>query len=509
MSKKREILRLLDMGLSHRLICKSVKVSPHTVGDVKKFCDSRGITYKEAMELSDEELESKKEKEVKFSSARRPDCQYIHSELKKRGVTLKLLHEEYVEECMILGEDSLKYTQFCNIYKDYVEDNKLTMHIERKPGEKIEVDWAGTTIPIYNVALNEKITDAYLFVGVLPFSQYMYAAASLDMKMESWINHHIDMFKYFDGSAMILQCDNLKTGVISHKKYEEVIYNKTYQEMCEYYHTAVIATRVKAPKDKASAEGSVGYLTNQIIGKIRNYKCSSIHELNNIIFNELNTLNAKPFQKREYSRTYVYENEEKEYLNPLPLKPYEYAIWTKAMVQFNYHVSYETNYYSVPYQLLRKTVDLRVSRYMIEIFYDGSRVASHARFLNTKGKYATIKEHMPTNHQEYGNWNKDRIINWSKKIGNNTYRVIDGIFTKAKFEVQVYHQCITILKLSDKYSDEILEKASEQIISNNITPIHRNFKTVIEKIQKDNTKTERNNDGAILRGASYFGDKND
>lgn len=156
MSKKREILRLLDMGLSHRLICKSVKVSPHTVGDVKKFCDSRGITYKEAMELSDEELESKKEKEVKFSSARRPDCQYIHSELKKRGVTLKLLHEEYVEECMILGEDSLKYTQFCNIYKDYVEDNKLTMHIERKPGEKIEVDWAGTTIPIYNVALNEK-----------------------------------------------------------------------------------------------------------------------------------------------------------------------------------------------------------------------------------------------------------------------------------------------------------------------------------------------------------------
>ena len=156
------------------------------------------------------------------NSAKRPDCAYIHSELKKKGVTLKLLHDEYKEECIVTGEDYLKYTQFCNVYKDYVEDNKLVMHIERKPGERIEVDWAGTTIPIYDATQKEIIDKAYLFVGVLPFSQYMYAAASLDMKTEAWINHHINMFRYFGGVASILQCDNLKTGVISHKKEEDI-----------------------------------------------------------------------------------------------------------------------------------------------------------------------------------------------------------------------------------------------------------------------------------------------
>ena len=267
-----------------------------------------------------------KRKEVIVNSAKRPDYEYIHSELKKKGVTLKLLHDEYKEECIVTDEDYLKYTKFCNVYKDYVEDNKLVMHIERKPGERIEVDWAGTTILIYDATQKEVIDKAYLFVGVLPFSQYMYAAASIDMKQEAWINHHINMFRYFGGVASILKCDNLKTGVLSHKQYDEIIYNSSYQEMCEYYDTAVIACRVRAPRDKNSSEASVGFLTNNIIGKLRNHKFTSIHEINQKIKEELIKLNNQPFQKRDYSRSYVFENEEKAHLKPLPTKPYEYAI---------------------------------------------------------------------------------------------------------------------------------------------------------------------------------------
>lgn len=508
MSKRKEVLRLLSLGMSQRSIARSLKVSGHVVVEMRDFCKKRLISFEEAMNLSDEEIEGKKRKEVKSSDVKRPDCAYIHSELRKKGVTLKLLHSEYVEECTVSGQEFLRYTQFCNVYKEYVEDNKLTMHIERKPGERIEVDWAGGTIPIYDATEKEIVDKAYLFVGVLPFSQYMFAKASLSMDSESWINHHIDMFRYFGGVCDILQCDNLKTGVISHKKYDEIIYNRNYQEMCEYYNTAVLATRVRAPKDKASSESSVGFLTNQIIGKLRNHHFTSIFEINDQIGKLLEELNDRNFQKRDYSRRYVYENEEKAYLKPLPEKPFEYAVWKKALVQYNYHIAYEYNYYSVPYTLLRKEVDLRISQYMIEIFHKGERIASHPRILSGKGKYVTLEEHMPEAHKQYGEWNKDRIIEWSKKIGDNTHRVICDIFSNARFEVQVYNQCITILKLADKYSKETLESACGYILDNHISPIHKNFRMVINIIQSaKKEEKKRKDEGAILRGASYYGKK--
>ena len=506
MSKRQEALRKLALGLSQRDVCRSVKISSATIVQLKKFCRERNISFLEASKLSDEELMGKR-KEVKETGARRPDFEYIHSELKRKGVTLKLLHDEYVEECLITGKDYLKYTQFCNVYKEYVEDNILVMHIERKPGERIEVDWAGTTIPVYNHTQSEVIDKAYLFVGVLPFSQYMYAAASLNMREEAWINHHVEMFRYFGGAATILQCDNLKTGVIAHKKYDEIIYNRAYQEMCEYYDTAVIACRVRAPRDKNSSEATVGFLTNNIIGKLRNYKFTSVFEINEKIKEELYILNNQSFQKRDYSRSYVFENEEKAYLKPLPVKPYEYAYWKKAVVGLNYHVSVDFNYYSVPYTYLRKEVDLRISQYMIEIFDGNQRIVSHPRILSCKGKYVTLEEHMPENHKAYGNWDKDRIVEWSKTIGESTYQVISSIFANARFEVQVYNQCITILKLADKYSKEVLEKACEYLIRKNITPIHKNFMIVIDSIQNSTRNKERKNEGAILRGASYYSKK--
>lgn len=508
MSKEKEVLRLLHLGLSQRAIMKSAKVSAHLVVRIRKFCKERQLSYAEALELDDDDLKPRRKKGVKISNAKRPDTKYIHSELKKKGVTLKLLHDEYVQECLVTGEEFLKYTQFCNVYKEYVEDNKLTMHIERKPGERIEVDWAGGTIPIYNNVQSEVIGKAYIFVAVLPFSQYMYAAASLNMKTEAWINHHINMFRFFEGAATILQIDNLKTGVISHKKYEEIVYNQAFQEMCEYYDTAVMASRVRHPKDKASAEGSVGYLTNEIIGRLRNRRFTSIYELNEKIEQVVNELNRRPFQKRDYSRFYVFDNEEKEYLKPLPEMPYQYALWKKAIVQLNYHVSFDYNYYSVPYKYTRKEVDLRISQNMIELFYQGERIASHVRLLSGKGRYMTIEEHMPKNHKEYGEWNKERILMWAQKCGPSVYQVIQNIFKRARFEVQVYHQCITILKLSQTHSKQILDQACEYILEQQITPIHKNFKTIIQQIESNLLKEEKKgNVGAILRGSEYYGGK--
>lgn len=507
MLKEKEIIRLSHQGISQRSICKMIKTSDRKIRQVLQKMSDLNLTYDDVKNMDDRtflDFFQNKRKELK-SIHRQPDCNYIHKELKRKGVTLMILWEEYVEESIILNESYLKYTQFCNVYKQYVEKHQLAMHISHKPGEKCEVDWLGSTIPIYDITLQNIINKAYLFVGVLPFSQYMFAQATLDMKEESWINHHIDMFNYFGGTPLICVCDNCKTAVISHKKYEEIIFNKAYYEMAEYYGTAVIPARVRAPRDKNSAEGSAGYLTNQIVGRLRDYKFNSIRQLNDQILIELKKLNDKEFQKRNYSRTYVFENEEKEYLNDLPDIPYEYALWKEATVSYNYHIQFERNYYSVPYQYAKQSVQLRITRHMIEIYANHVRIASHPRVLSGINKYVTKKEHMPENHKAYGEWNSQRIIKWAKVIGPNTHEVICNIFSNARIEQQVYNQCLTILKLKDKYSENMLEAASRIILSKHITPIHRNFKTVLEDIQAKANEEKEENNYALLRGRNYYG----
>lgn len=510
MLKEREIIRLLHQGISQRSICKMIKTSDRKIRQIINKLNELNLTYDDVKNMNDEtflELFKTKKKEVK-SIHRQPDCNHIHQELKRKGVTLMILWEEYVEESIALNETYLKYTQFCNVYKKYVETHQLAMHIEHKPGERCETDWMGSTIPIYDISLTNIIDKAYLFVGVLPFSQYMFAQATLDMKEESWINHHIDMFNYFGGVPLMCVCDNCKTAIISHKKYEDIIFNKAYYEMAEYYGTAIMPARVKAPRDKNSVEGSVGYLTNQIVGRLRNYKFSSLYELNMCIFNEIEKLNHKEFQKRKYSRKYVFETEEKEYLNQLPEMPYEYALWKEATVSYNYHVQFERNYYSVPYRYVKHIVQLRITKRMIEIYSNHIRIASHPRVLTGVNKYITKKDHMPENHKLYGEWNSKRIMNWAKTIGPNTYEVICQIFINARIEQQVYNQCLTILKLKDKYSVSMLEAASKIIISKHITPIHRNFKTVLDNIQDEKNEKIKKNNYALIRGGEYFGGKN-
>lgn len=508
MNKDKEIIRLYHNGLSKNKIALSVHSSDHRVRNTLNRMEELNLTYDDIKDLDDEsfiQMFKKKSVDEEVILKRRPDCAHIHSELKKKGVTLVLLWEEYVEECLALDEQYLKYTQFCNVYKSYVEKNNLTMHIDRKPGEKCEVDWAGTKIPIYDLTLTNVVDEAYLFVGVLPFSQYMFAQATLDMKEEAWINHHIAMYNFFGGVPLICVCDNCKTAVISHKKYEEIILNQSYYEMAEYYGNAVIPARVRHPKDKNSTEASVGYLTRQVIAKTEKNRFCCLTDLNKFIMDEVKKLNDKPFQKREYSRTYVFENEEKEYLSPLPDMPYEYAVWKKATVSFNYHIQFEKNYYSVPYQYLKEEVMLRITMRMVEIYHKNIRIASHKRVITGINKYVTNEDHMPEKHRTYGQWNQERIVNWAKSVGPNTHNVIQGIFKNAKIEQQVYNQCITILKLKDKYSSQILEEASGIIIQKHITPVQRNFKAIIENLQDKEEENKEDNNYALVRGASYYG----
>ena len=330
MTKYRELLRLHSQGISKRGIASSCQCSRNTITAVLERAEQYGISWPLQKDMTDGDLQNLMFPEKNYSSSRKlPDCEHLHRELSKNGVTLSLLWNEYCEECRLSNEIPLMYSQFCRYYRKYANTTKATMHINRKPGEILEVDWAGNTAAIIDNTTGE-IIDAYIFVASLACSSYAYVEAFTSMEMESWITVHVNAYKFFGGVSRILVPDNLKTGVDRVSWYTPVI-NKTYHEMAEHYETAVIPARVRRPKDKPNAEGTVGIISIWIIAALRSQEFFSLRELNEAIHIKLNEFNRKPFQKKPGSRLSVFLEEEKAALMPLPATPYELATWKKQL----------------------------------------------------------------------------------------------------------------------------------------------------------------------------------
>jgi len=444
-------------------------------------------------------------------SYKMPDYEYIHKELAKSGVTLGLLWVEYCEQCRNSGEVPYQSTQFNKYYSDYIQKNNATMPINRKPGESIEVDWVGKTFKLKDSVTGGDI-DAYIFVAVLSYSGYAYVEAFYSKDKESWISAHVNAFNQFRGVSRLIIPDNLKTGVDKNTK-DETIINKSYSEMAEYYGTVVIPARVRKPKDKPNVEGAVKIVGTWIMAALRNGQYFSLRELNGGIKEKNRELNERPFQKKQGSRASLYESE-KSFLAPLPKHPFELSSWKVATVQNNYHISYQGIYYSVPYEYIGKKVDIRVTKNVIEVFYEGLRICSHKISDGYQTQYITEKLHMPQSHQNYGEWNADRFINWAAKIGEHTEIVIKWFLSNVEVPEQAYKSCMALLKLSDKYSNEKLEAACSRALSFTPRPSLKAVQNILKSgqdklmVNADDPNKDINTHG-FTRGADYYGGGDD
>jgi transposase len=513
MTDYHEILRLLFQGISQRNIARSCRCSRNTVSMVLTRTQQRKLEWGNLQNLSDGNLQQLLFPDrIQPGSRKAPDCAYIHKEMAKSGVTLSLLWHEYCDECRGRHEIPLGYVQYCNYYRKYAVTTKATMHISRKPAEQTEVDWAGQTADIVDRDSGE-ITPAYIFVAVLSYSQYTYVEACLRQDLECWIIAHVNAFQFFGGTTRLLIPDNLKTGVDRVSWYNPVI-NKTYHEMAEHYGTAVIPARVRKPKDKPNAEGTVGVISTWILAALRQQRFFSLAELNEAIQNKLAIFNSNPFQKKTGSRLSVFLEEEKAALQPLPVSSYELAMWKIAIVQFNYHITVEKMHYSVPYEYIKQQVDVRLTRQTIEVFFQNQRISSHPRLYGKEGQYSTIMEHMPEDHQKYLEWNGERFIAWADKVGPHTVAVITAILTAHKIEQQGYRGCLALLKLADRYSVTRLEAACERALGYTPSPGYKNISTILKSGQdklnqypnQTNTQNESEKFG-FTRGADYYGEQ--
>jgi transposase len=515
MLKYREILRLIAQGLSYRGIASSCGCSKNTVGEVLKRANAKGVVWPFERDLDDFKLQEILFPEKNKSNTRRlPDLEHIHKEMAKSGVTLSLLWYEYCEKCRQNREIPYSYRQFCRFYTNYVTTTKATMRIKRKPGEIMEVDWYGQEASIKD-NLSGQIIPAYVFVAVLPCSQYAYVEAFLSMDTVSWITAHIHAFEFFGGVTRMIVPDNLKTGVTKASSTDPII-NRTYNEMAEHYQTVIMPARIRHPKDKANVEGTVGVISTWIIASLRNQQFFSIEELNNAIKEKLSEFNEKPFQKKNGSRLSAFLEEEKFALLPLPASAYELATWKKATVQYDYHILVEKIYYSVPYEYIKHQVDVRMTKNMIEVFFNNFRIASHPRLHGKEGQLSTLPEHMSDHHKQYLDFNREYFLNWSDSVGYYTHLAVRGIFLSCKVEKQAIKSCMSLTKLADKYSLERLESACKRALEYTPVPNVNMIKTILQtgqdKYQPDSSiaekdKRKQTNSHGFTRGAEYYGRK--
>lgn len=461
MRKLKEILRLKhECGLSNRQISKSCNVGRQTISQYCKLAEKRAVTWAEAKNLTDAELEQRlygaDNRAVRVQEKDLPDWDYIYQELKKPYVTLLLVWQEYKEQY----PDGYQYSWFNESYNKWLKKRKLSMRQNHKAGEKVFVDY-GKGISIVDKTTGELI-PTQLFVGVWGASSYTYAEASFSQKGREWIMAHVRMFEYSKCAPHVLVPDNLKSGVSRACRYEPDI-NPTYHELARHYGCSVIPARPYKAKDKAKVEVGVLIAKRWILAVLRNKIFYSLSELNEAISMLLEKLNTRRMQKRESSRKYFFERIDIPAALPLPDTRYEYTCWKKARLNIDYHIEVDGHYYSVPYQLRQETVDVRITDSVIEVLCKGVRQASHIRSF-IKHRHTTNPEHMPAAHRKYMEWTPTRIMQWAGKIGPYTQDVVHNILHSRKYPEQGYRSCLGILRLAAHYSHPRLENACTRAV---------------------------------------------
>jgi len=466
MKKIKEVLRLkYEVGLSNRAIAGACKISNSTVGDYLRRAANAGLRWPLG-ELGDDELDRKLFPEDQPIQSEPeypiPDWAKINTDKRQKGVTLRLLWQEYKEQY----PNGYQYSQFCEHYQRWKKQQvEPSMHKEHKGGEEMEVDYAGLKMHMIDPETGEVIKIS-VFVATLPASNYLYAEPHLNEDQKNWNNGHARAFEYFGGVVKIVVPDNLKTGITKPNYYEPGV-NLAYQDLAEYYKFAVLPARVRKPKDKGAVENGVQNVERWVIAPLRNCQFFSFHEVQTAIREQLEVLNNRTMQGSGQSRRQEFEAIDLPNLRPLPERPYEYAEWKIATVHIDYHVEFENHLYSVPFHLIHQRVEIRATEKMVEIFHQGKSVAIHPRNYR-KARYSTQQAHMPANHQFITEINSDKLLEWAEKIGPHTLTLIQAALKSRDYPEQAYRTCLGILKLAKKYSPVHMETACQIIFESKV-----------------------------------------
>ena len=445
MRKIRELLRLKAAGgMSDRTLALRIGVARSTMTDYLERLEAAGLRWPLPDEITDDVLERTLFERAGFKpgARRRPEPDWAHlvREMRRPGVTLLILWEEY----RTIEPAGYGYSRFCDLYRAFERRLAPTMRQHHVAGDKLFVDYSGKKVPIVDPVTGE-VRVAELFVAVLGASNFTYAEACWTQALPDWIGAHVRLLEFIDGVPRLLVPDNLKAGVHKASFYDPEI-NRTYGRMAAHYGVSVLPTRPAKPKDKAKVEAGVRFAQTYILGRLRNLTFFSLAEANAAIRDMLERMNGQVMRRVGVSRRHLFETVERPALKPLPETAYEYAEWKLARVGIDYHVEIEQFYYSVPHALIRQQVDVRLTPRTLEIYHAGRRVAAHARRYGGP-RHGTDPDHMPSHHRDYAQWSPERFLREAGKIGPNTVGLFTAILAQRRHPEHGFRNCLGILRL--------------------------------------------------------------
>ena len=383
----------------------------------------------------------------------------------RKNMTLMFLWNRYKKKCEEEGVRFYQYSQYCELYNKWCEENYETAHFDAVIAQKMEVDFAGQTFSMTD-PLTGEIRNIVVFVAILPYSQYIYAEGMLSTKEPQWIDVNNHALDYFGGVPALVVCDNCKQAVIVNQDWIEPELNKDYADWADHYGTVILPAKVRKPKFKSSVENAVGILEKGFFHKLEERQYFSLEQFNKDLWNELEALNKEPFKKKEHNRYYYWEEEKLE-LMPLPSMHYEYMERKTAKVSSDFHVRFDNAYYSVDKAFLHKKVSIKASSTVVRIYSLSGEFLCEWPRATRKGQWSTNPEHLPDNYKGFTQWNGPFFIQKAQLIGKNTETVIRTVLKSRLYEVQTYRMCLGILNFTKKYSNKALEECCKQAIALN------------------------------------------
>jgi len=505
MRKMKEILRLKwESKLGDRQVAKSCGVSRSTVSDYVNRARAAGLSWPLPDELDEDALAERLFPRTgpRTGQPPLPDWAEVQVELKRKGVTRWLLWSEYKDRY----PDGLQYSQYCQRYRDWRATQSVVMRQDHKAGETLFVDYAGMTMEVIDRRTGE-ILKASIFVATLGASNYTYAEATSSQTLPDWLGSHARALTFLGGCPAVVVPDNLKTGVTNPCFYEPDL-NPSYLDLARHYRLAVIPARVRRPRDKSKVEVHVQIVEREILAPLRNRSFFSLDELNEAIRQGVDRLNHRPLQKQGVSRAQLFEQLDQPALRPLPHEPYRFAEWKRAKVHPDYHIELTGHYYSVPFRLVRQTVDVRFNNHTVEIFRKAERVASHRRSFQ-RGAHTTVPEHMPKAHQRAGNMTPQRLIDWAHNIGPDIEAWVQVALKRRPHPEQGFRTCLGALNLAKRYGNDRLNAACKRALTVNAFS-YRSLESMLKhNLDQQTLPKEKQTSIALpdhdnVRGPDYF-----
>ena len=441
-----------DEGRSARSIATHCGLARRSVSQTLERFAASGLSWPRVRDMDDEALEAALYRTRRASEWPEVDWAKVETDLSERGMTLMLLWKEWRET----HPDGMSYPTWCRRFREWRPRRDATMRQNRRPGERLFVDYAGMTIPI---VIDGTERRAQLFVASMGVSGRIYAEATLTQKIDDWCASHVRCFQDMGSVPPVVVPDNIKAAVIKPSRYEPVL-NETYADLLEHYGAQGFPARVRKPRDKGLVENGVLHGERWILAPLRNHVFHDLASLNRAIDAQVRKINARPYADGTGETRYErFEAIDLPHMNPLPERRWQRTVWRKNTVHPDYHIAIERHFYSVPYQYVGKEVDVRMRGQLIDVFHRGRQIASHLRG-NSKGRATTLKEHQPRAHQRAGvEETRARLEQNAGNIGPHVLALVVAIMDRNPNPEFGFRSCYGVLRLANGHEPDRFDGA--------------------------------------------------